>query len=75
MATRSYAIDDRMLIRLRDICDGYLKLRMEMLATQQGTVLEVIKNDKMELSTNNTISFELRAGEGMSVLSFAKYQT
>ena len=74
LATRSYAIDDRMLSRLRDICDGYLRLRMQMLATRQGTVLEVLKTDKMELSTNNTISFEVEAGEGMRVVSFGKFR-
>ena len=75
IAARPHAFDDRILSRLRDLCDAYFKLRLEKMGTRQGTLLEVVKANQVEMTTGNTISFEVRPGVGMEAMSFAKFRT
>ena len=74
MAAQPHAFDERTLARLRDLCDTYVKLRVENLGTKRGTALEVTKADKVEMSNRNTISFEVLPGVGMQTLAFSKFR-
>jgi flagellar protein FlaH len=72
LASHSHAFDDGMLTRLRDLCDAHMRLRMEKMGMKQGTLLEVTKAGQVELSTNNTVSFDVQPGVGIQMLAFGK---
>ena len=57
-----------MLTRLRDLCDAHFRLRLEKLGLKQGTTLEVQKADNVELTMDNSISFEVLPGLGLQLL-------
>lgn len=73
LAAQSYAVDERMLLRLRDLCDAYLRLKVEQLGAKQGTTVEVVRANKVELHTSNIVSFEVRPEVGIQTVAFGRF--
>ena len=68
LVAHSYAFDERMLIRLRALCDAHLSLRVERVGAKLAKMLEVYKIHNAMLSTGNVVSFEVEPGIGMRVI-------
>ena len=74
VVTQSHAMDERMLARLRNLCDSYLRLNIERVGAKRATTLEVVKVNSEDLGRANTISFEVLPDVGMHPLAFAKFR-
>ena len=72
VVTQPHAFDEAMLDRIRNLCDGYLSLRAEMMGTNMGTMLEVLKANNVDLSVGNTVSFDVQPEVGIRNLSFSR---
>ena len=72
LVAQPHAFDEKMLNRLRHLCDAHLSLRVEKLGVKLGTVLTVLKAHNAELNTGNAVAFEVERGTGMHVLAFGK---
>ncbi len=68
----SYAFDERMLIRLRSLCDADLRLRIEEVGDQLVKVLEVAKVRGAEKKTGNIVAFDVEPGIGMRIIPVSK---
>jgi len=68
----SYAFDDRMLIRIRSLCDAHLVLKMEQVGERLIKILEVAKVRNADQSTGNIISFDVEPGLGMKIIPISK---
>ena len=68
----SYAFDDRMLIRVRSLCDAHLVLKMEQVGERLIKILEVAKVRNADQSTGNIISFDVEPGMGMKIIPISK---
>ena len=68
----SYAFDDRMLIRIRSLCDAHLVLKMEQVGERLIKILEVAKVRNADQSTGNIISFDVEPGMGMKIIPISK---
>ncbi len=68
----SYAFDDRMLIRVRSLCDAHLVLKMEQVGERLVKILEVAKVRNADQSTGNIISFDVEPGLGMKIIPISK---
>ena len=68
----SYAFDDRMLIRVRSLCDAHLILKMEQVGERLIKILEVAKVRNADQSTGNVISFDVEPGLGMKIIPISK---
>lgn len=68
----SYAFDDKMLIRIRSLCDAHLTLRMEQVGDRLVKVMEVGKVRNADQSTGNVISFDVEPGIGMKIIPISK---
>ena len=72
ISARSYAFEEKMLSRLQVACDAHLSLRAEQIGAKMVKMLEVRKVRNAELSTNNTVSFEVVSGKGLLVVPGSK---
>ncbi len=68
----SDALDDKMLIRVRSLCDAHLVLRMEQVGDRLVKVMEVAKVRNADQSTGNIISFDVEPGLGMKIIPLSK---
>ena len=68
----SYAFDDRMLIRVRSLCDAHLVLKMEQVGDRLVKIMEVAKVRNADQSTGNIISFDVEPGMGMKIIPISK---
>ncbi len=68
----SYAFDDKMLIRIRSLCDAHRVLRMEQVAEGLVKVMEVAKVRNADQSTGNIITFDVVPGMGMKIIPISK---
>ena len=68
----SYAFEDRMLIRVRSLCDAHLVLKMEQVGERLVKILEVAKVRNADQSTGNIISFDVEPGMGMKIIPISK---
>ena len=68
----SHAFDDKMLIRIRSLCDAHLVLRMEQVAERLVKVMEVAKVRNADQSTGNIIPFDVVPGMGMKIIPISK---
>jgi len=68
----SYAFEDRMLIRIRSLCDAHLVLKMEQVGERLIKILEVAKVRNADQSTGNVISFDVEPGMGMKIIPISK---
>ena len=68
----SYAFDDRMLIRVRSLCDAHLVMKMEQVGDRLVKILEVAKVRNADQSTGNIVSFDVEPGMGMKIIPISK---
>ena len=68
----SYAFDDRMLIRIRSLCDAHLVLKMEQVGERLIKIMEVAKVRNADQSTGNVVSFDVEPGMGMKIIPISK---
>ena len=66
-----HVIDDNMLLRFHSICDNHVNLRSGNLSVKGMCTLRVLKANNVELSRNNSVSFQVEAEVGMRVLPLA----
>jgi flagellar protein FlaH len=72
LIVHSHAFNENMLIRVRSLCDGHLRLRLEEAGERLIKVLEVLKMRNAERTTGNIISFDVEPQLGIRVLPVAK---
>ena len=72
MVVHSYAFDERMLIRVRSLCDAHLRLRMEEVGERLVKMLEVSKVRNAERTTGNIISFDVEPRLGMRIIPITR---
>ncbi len=68
----SYAFEDRMLIRIRSLCDAHLVLKMEQVGERLIKIMGVAKVRNADQSTGNVISFDVEPGMGMKIIPISK---
>jgi flagellar protein FlaH len=74
VVAQPHAFDDRMLVRLGDLCDAHFRLRVENVGAKAATTLEVRKANSVELRAGTVVAFEVVSGIGIHDLSFGKVQ-
>lgn len=72
LVAHASAFEEKLLIRLRSLCDAHFSLRVEYSAGRQIRVLEVSKIHNAELSTGEVISFTVEPGMGIKILPMGK---
>lgn len=72
LVVHAHAFDEKMLIRVRSLCDAHLRLHVEEVGEQLVKVLEVAKIRKAERATGNIVSFDVEPGLGMRVIPISK---
>lgn len=68
----SYAFDDKMMIRVRSLCDAHLSLRMDQVGERLVKIMEVAKVRNADQATGNIISFDVEPGIGMKIIPISK---
>ena len=68
----SYAFDDKMMIRVRSLCDAHLSLRADQVGDRLVKVMEVAKVRNADQATGNIISFDVEPGIGMKIIPISK---
>ncbi len=68
----SYAFEEKMLIRVRSLCDAHLILKIDHVGERLVKIMEVAKVRNAELSTGNIISFDVEPGMGMKIIPISK---
>ena len=72
LVVHSFALDEKMLIRLRSLCDAHLKLTVETMGDRQFRVMEVCKIRNANQNTGNVVTFEVEAGFGIKIVPYSK---
>ena len=72
IVVHSYAFDEKMLIRVRSLCDAHLTLRLEQVGERLVKMMEVSKVRNAERTTGNIISFDVDPGLGMRIIPISK---
>jgi flagellar protein FlaH len=72
LVAHSFAFEEKMLIRLRSLCDAHLSLRVETTGEKQSRVMEVSKIHNSEGMTDNVVYFKVEPGLGMRMLPFSR---
>ena len=70
----SNGFDDKMLIRVRSMCDAHITLRMDQVADRLVKVMEVAKIRNADQATGNIISFDVEPGIGIKIIPIPKAQ-
>ncbi len=68
----SHAFEERILTRVRSVCDAHLKLLVEPGASELVKTMEIAKIKGAELSTGSIISFAIEPGIGMRIIPISK---
>ena len=68
----SHAFEDRLLTRVRSVCDAHLRLLVEPGASELVKTMEIAKVKGAELSTGSIISFAIEPGIGMRIIPISK---
>ena len=72
IVVHSYAFEEKMLIRIRSLCDAHLNLRLEQVGERLIKVFEVSKVMNAERTTGNILSFDVDPGIGMRIIPVTK---
>jgi len=72
LTMHSYAFSEAMFIRIRSICDAYLRLRVGEMGNQLLKELEVAKVRGADQSTGNVIAFDVEPGLGMRIIPMTR---
>ena len=68
----SHAFEERMLTRVRSVCDAHLRVLVEPGASELVKSMEIAKIKGAELSTGSIISFAIEPGIGMRIIPISK---
>ena len=68
----SQAFEERILTRVRSVCDAHLKLRAEAGASELAKSMEVAKVRGAELSTGSIVSFSIEPNIGMRIIPISR---
>ena len=66
------AFDPSILTRVRSLCDGHVRLRVEKLGSQLQKTIEVAKIRGAEVPTGNISGFEIEPGLGIRIVPVSK---
>ena len=72
VVVHSAACEEKLLIRLRSLCDAHLQLRVEKIGKKMANVLEITKAQNAELNQDNMVSFEVETNIGIHVLPMGR---
>ena len=72
LTMHSYAFTEAMFIRIRSICDAYLRLRVGEIGTQLLKEMEVSKVRGADQGTGNVIAFDVEPGLGMRIIPMTR---
>ncbi len=72
LVAHASAFDEKLLIRLRSLCDAHFSLRVENSGGRQIRILEVSKIHNADLATGEVISFTVEPGMGIKILPMNK---
>lgn len=72
LTMHSYAFGEPMFVRLRSICDAYLRLRVREMGNQLLKELEVAKIRGADRATGNVIAFDVEPSIGMRIIPITK---
>ena len=72
VVAHSSTFDERMSVRLRSLCDGYLSLHVENVGEKLMNSLEVRKILNAERATGNVVFFEVEPGMGIRVNPYSR---
>ena len=70
--THSHAFDERVLTRVRSLCDVHLRLVVEPGASELVKSMEVSKIKGAEMNTGAIVSFAIEPGIGMRIIPISK---
>ena len=68
----SHAFEERILTRVRSVCDAHLRLLVEPGASELVKTMEIAKIRGAELATGSIISFSIEPGIGMRIIPMSK---
>ncbi len=72
LTMHSYAFSEAMFIRIRSICDAYLRIRVGEVGTQLLKEMEVSKVRGADQTTGNVIAFDVEPGLGMRIIPMTR---
>ena len=72
LTMHSYAFSEAMFIRIRSICDAYLRLRVGEVGNQLLKEMEVSKVRGADQNTGNVIAFDVEPGMGMRIIPMTR---
>ena len=72
VVVHSYAFDDRMLVRVRDLCDTHLKMGTGKIRSKVLFMTKLIKANNVKLDRDNLISFEVEPGAGIRIIPYTQ---
>ena len=72
LVAHASAFEEKLLIRLRSLCDAHFSLKVENSAGKQIRILEVSKIHNADLATGEVISFMVEPGMGIKILPMNK---
>ena len=68
----SHAFEERILTRVRSVCDAHLRVLVEPGASELVKTMEIAKVRGAELATGSIISFSIEPGIGMRIIPISK---
>ena len=68
----SHAFEERVLTRVRSVCDAHLRLLVEPGASELVKTMEIAKVKGAELATGGIVSFAIEPGIGMRIIPISK---
>lgn len=72
LVAHSFAFDEKMLTRLRSMCDAHLSLRVETTGAKQTRMMEVSKIHNSEGTTGDVVFFNVEPQFGMRMVPFSR---
>ena len=72
LVAHASAFEEKLLIRLRSLCDAHFSLKVENSSGKQIRILEVSKIHNADLATGDVISFMVEPGMGIKILPMNK---
>ena len=74
LVIHSNVLDEKILVRLRSLCNVYLSLRVERIGAKLSKLLEVHKVYGAGLATGRVVSFEVMPGQGIQVTAVKQFR-
>ena len=68
IAAHNYAFEEKMLIRVRSLCDAHFRLKVKQVGEKLVKSLEVAKVHRAERTTGNIVSFEVEPALGIKMI-------